>query len=169
MQTFTNTHTTMWLSMQMLPEFSALWKLTDSYSAAGWYNFICVQKILTTSFSFQWCCPVRLQFLPSGFLISLLPQDKQFTEWHVVTSICVMYVFLILVIYFQSSLLEDTVLRTVVTSDTLYNFFYAKLKVMLFRDEELWCSPERGGDEFVEQVWANVFLPVIFHWITEES
>lgn len=38
-----------------------------------------------------------------------------------------------------------------VTFDTLYNYFYTKLKFMLFRDEGLW-SPEGGGDEFVEQV-----------------
>lgn len=60
--------------------------------------------------------------------------------------------FLILVIYLQSFLLENTILRTMVTSDTLYDFFYINLKAMLFRDEELWCSPEAGGVELVEQV-----------------
>lgn len=63
-----------------------------------------------------------------------------------------MTAFLILVIYLQSSLLENTILRTSLTSDTLYDFLYINLKAIVFRDEELWYSPEAGGDEFIEEV-----------------
>lgn len=151
----------MWLSMQMLTEFSTFWKPMDSFSAAGLYNFRCIQK---TFLSFQWHCQIACKFIVSGFLISLLPQDKQFAELHVGSSSYMIYShpFLILVIYLQSSLLENTILRTMVTSDTRYDFFYINLKAILFRDEELWCSPEAGGDELVEQVWSNMFLPVTF-------
>jgi len=69
-----------------------------------------------------------------------------------VTIIYVIYssVFLILVIYLQSSLLENTLLRTMVISDTLFDFCYINLNDILFSDEELWLSPETGGDEVVE-------------------
>lgn len=134
----------------------------DSYSAARSCNFRCVQKILLTSLLFH-SCHITFTFLPSGFFICLLPQDKQFTELHVVTGSYMThsYAFLILVIYLQASLLDNTLLITMVTSDNVYHF-YINLKAILFRDEEPWCTLEARRLEFVEQVWANIFLPVTF-------
>lgn len=121
----------------------------NNYSAAGSYNFRCVQQILLTSLSSQQCCHIALKFLPSGFLISLLPQDKQFTEAHVVTSYMIYnYAFLILVICPQSSLLENTILRTMVASDSLFDNFYINLNQ--FYSEMRNCGVHQN--EFVEQV-----------------